>query len=189
MDFMGYVKEGIEIVKLNKKSISKIAKDKKAFRWAMIFFLIGGVASAIGRLNMLGIVNMLLGIVITPISALIWSFISYGVVHLLAKIFGGTASFREFYSASGIGSILTWVSVVPFKGSFLSFLASLWGLVVTFFVLKTVHKLSSVRAGIVTAIIIFIMIVLFVVAIIGMMIGLGLGGLAGTELLRQLPTW
>lgn len=184
MDFMGYVKEGIEIVKLNKKSISKIAKDKNAFKWAMIFFLIGGVASAIGQLNMLGIV-------IFPIFALVLSFISYGVLHLLAKLFGGTASFREFYSASGIGSVATWVSAIPFIGGFLSALAGLWGLVITFFVLRTTHKLSSVRAAIVIAIplvIVLIITVLFVAAIIAMIAAVGLGGFAGTGVLRQLPT-
>lgn len=185
MDFMKYVKQGVEIIKLNKKVISKVSKDKNATKMAVLFFALGGVASAIGMF-------CIPCIIFAPIMVLIFTFLWFGFLHLLAKMFGGKASFAEFYRANGIGSVVTWVSVIPLLGGLLSFLASLWALVMTFTVLRTTHKLSSGRAALVLAIplvISFVLVIMFAAFIIAMFAAIyGVTGADAGTLQSMFPT-
>ncbi len=154
-EFKKYAKQGIEILKLNGKVAEKISKDKKATNYAFLFVVLVGVAQAIGTFNVPGII-------VTPIFTLIGSFIGVGILHILAKIFGGRADFMEFYRAFGIGYVGMWISVIPIIGPMLSGLLGLWYLAVNVVILKSVHKLSTAKAIIVIAIPLIIMFVLFI---------------------------
>jgi hypothetical protein len=70
---------------------------------------------------------MLLGVFLMTLV----SFVIVGLLHVLARLFGGTASFLELYRPLGAAAPVHWVLVVPFIGSFLGFLAMLYSLVVT----------------------------------------------------------
>lgn len=168
-----YFLDGIEILKLDTKTAVKVSKDKKARNYAFLFFALVGLAQAIGTLN-------LPGIILGPIMYFLLSFVGVGIIHVLAKLFGGKAKFMDFYQVAGIGSVAMWISVIPILGPFLAGLVNLWYLVVTVVVLKAVHKLSTTKAIIVVAIpvVISAILVAIAVAMFAVMFA-GLAGLAG----------
>lgn len=171
MDFKKSVMNAIEIVKLNGSVMTKVAADKDATGMGVLIIAIAGVAAAIGALNPFGIIMM-------PIAYLIGTFIGIGIIHLLAKLFGGKAKFSEFYRTSSHAYVVNWIAIIPILGPMVSGIAGLWNLVVTVFVLKNVHKLTTGKAVVVVLIPVVIAIIIGVVAaaaIIAMFAGV-LGG-------------
>jgi len=156
MTFTDYFKKGIEIVKLNAAAMTETAKDSGAFNMALLFIVLSGVAGAIGVLNPVGII-------VFPIVALIWAFIWVGILHILARLFGGKAGYTELFNPMGLSSILGWIAVIPVIGPFLSGIAGLWGIVVTVVVVKSVHSLSTGKAA---AVVLIPLVILFIIGLV-----------------------
>jgi hypothetical protein len=139
MDFAGYLQKGIMILQLDTDTIRDVYRDEEALVPAIAFFAIGGLASGVGHFSFRGIVfGMLLMTLV--------SFVAVGLLHVLARLFGGTASFLELYRPIGAAASVHWVQVVPFVGSFLGFLAMLYSLVVTVRVVETAGGLPRSKA-------------------------------------------
>ncbi len=171
MNFGDSVKQAIEIVKLNASAMTKVAADQKATGMGVLIIVIAGVAAAIGALNPFGIIMM-------PIAYLIGTFIGIGIIHLLAKLFGGKAKFSEFYRTSSHSYVVNWIAVIPILGPMIAGILGIWNLVVTVFALKNVHKLSTGKSVVVVLIPVVIVIIIAAVAaaaIIAMFAG-ALGG-------------
>ena len=175
--FKKYLFDGWEIFKLNGKVAKKVAEDKNALTYAILFFVLAGVASAIGQ-------RKFWGIFYAPIGVLIGTFIMFGIIHLLAKLFGGKASFPQFYRACGIGYIGMWISIIPFAGVVLGGIVMLWYLVVDVVILKHVHQLTTGKAVFVVLIPVIIVIIVTVIlavvlaaAIVGFLAAAGIKGM------------
>lgn len=174
MSFADYFMKGVELIKLNSQTAADVSKDEQAFGMAILFIILGGVASAIGSFNPLGIV-------IFPIGSLIGYFVWVGILHILAKIFGGAGSYMELFRPLGIASIISWITVIPLLGPMIATLAGLWMIVVEVVVIRTVHQLSTGKAVAVVLIPVVIMIIIGVVIaalIVAMFASMGLGGLS-----------
>ena len=170
MDFMNYVKQGIEIVKLNEKAMISASKDSDATLGAVLVALIGGVAGAIGTLSFMTIPFSAVGQVIAL-------FIFSGIIHVLALLFGGKGSYLGVVRPVGLGMVLGWISVIPFIGPMLMMIVGLWSIVVEVVVLKAVHGLSTFKA--VMCVLIPVIIVMIIVAVFVLMMGAAiLSGLA-----------
>ncbi|MBI5190852.1 MAG: YIP1 family protein [Nitrospirae bacterium] len=178
MDFKGYFMKGVELVKLNRDAASEVAADEGAFGMAVVFFAIGGLAAGLaGTAVSMGAGVAL--IIFGPIMQVIGSFISVGILYLIAKMLGGTGGFKGYYSALGIGSIPQWAQFVPFVG----WLVSLWSLPVSVIVTERVHNLSFGKAVAVVVIPFLIVAFLFVLAIafVGTAAILGVVGAMGAR--------
>jgi len=174
MEFSDYIKKSIEILKLNQSVMSDISNDNQSFLMGIIFLAIGGVASGIGQMS-------IVYAFIFPILIVILAFISNGIIHLIALLFGGKANFKAFFSVIGIASITQWVLVIPVIGAFLGVLTAIWSVVVLIFTLKSVHLLNTPRAILVVLITIVGAMMIWAIAII---FGLGIaatnvGGISG----------
>ena len=152
-DLKKYALQGVEVIKLDSKTMEKLAKDEKATSYALLIVALVGLAQAIGTFN-------IPGVIILPIVTVIGSFVGVGIMHVLAKLFGGKAKFMEFYRTFGIGYVGMWISVIPILGPILSGILGLWYFVVNVMILKAVHKLSTVKAVIVMLIPVIIVTVL-----------------------------
>lgn len=161
MDFKKYFQQGIEIVKLNDKTIDTVAKDKKATNMAILFFAIGG-----------GILGLLTfnpaAFIFSALFTAGFSFIWTGILHLLAKIFGGKAGFMEFYRPLGVGSIISWLSFIPILGQIIG----LWTIVIEIIVLKEVHKLSTLKSVIIVLLPLIVIFTLFLVLAATLFVGI-----------------
>jgi hypothetical protein len=171
MDFKGYFAQGIRLVKLDKDAAAEVAADPESFGPAVLFIAIGGLAGGIGHtVGSMGIGSFML--IVGPIAHVIASFISVGILYLVAKIFGGTGTYRGYYSALGIGSLPHWAQVVPVLG----WIAALWYIPVMVIVTERVHNLSTGKAIAVVLIpfIITFLLVLIAIAFVGMAAFMGM---------------
>lgn len=141
MGFTKSIKQAIEILKLNKTIIEKVAKEKQATTAGILILIIGGFIAGIASKKWL-----LLGI--TPIIVLIFSFIGIGILHLIAKLFKGKAEFIEIYRALTHASILNWLSIfdlIPLLKTIIAVITLIWGIVINFVVIKNLYKLSTLK--------------------------------------------
>jgi hypothetical protein len=139
MDFAGYLQKGIMILQLDAEAIRDVYRDEDALVPAILFVAIGGIASGVGQFSLQG---MIVGVLLMTLI----SFVIVGLLHVLARIFGGSATFLELYRPLGTAAPLHWVLVVPFIGPFLGFLAMLYSLVVTVKVVETAGDLPRPKA-------------------------------------------
>lgn len=139
MDFAGYLQKGISILQLDADAIRKVYRDEEALLPAILFFAIAGFASGVGQFSLKAVV---FGVFLVTLI----SFVIVGLLHVLARLFGGTASFLELYRPIGTAAPVHWVMVVPFLGPFLGFLAMLYSLVVTVKVVETAGELPRTKA-------------------------------------------
>jgi hypothetical protein len=139
MDLAGYLQKGFLILQLDTDAIRDVYRDEEALLPAIAFFAIAGLASGVGQFSMEA---MVLGLFVMTLV----SFLIVGLLHVLARLFGGTASYLELYRPLGAAAPIHWVLVVPFAGPFLGFLAMIYSLVVTVRVVETAGELPRPRA-------------------------------------------
>lgn len=171
MTFKEYFSKGIEIVKLNKDAASDVAAQEDAFGMAILFVAIGGVAAGLGSvMTKLGFGFFM--IIIYPVMCVLGSFIATWILFLLAKLFGGTGTYRAHYSALGIGSLPFWALVVPVLGG----IVALWNIPVSVIVTERIHNISNGKAIAVVLIplVLFIILALIAVVVAGMAAFMGL---------------
>lgn len=176
MTFVDYIKQGIEIAKLNTSALGKVSKDNNATGMAFLFIAIAGACSAIGMFDPVGII-------IQPIFMIIAMLIVVGVLHILALIFGGKGTYMGLFKPLGIASVILWIAIIPYVGVILSFLLGIWMIVVEVMAIKTVHQLSTAKSVIVVLIpvIIIFMLLMVLLIVVGLAIfGLGAAGGAGS---------
>ena len=160
MGFKDYLSQGIALMKLDRNAAEAVANDPGAFGWAVLFFAIGGLAGGLGgSITSMGVGSIM--IFVGPVMHVLGSFVSTGILYVLARMMGGKGSFTGYYSALGIGSMPAWAQVVPFVG----WLVSLWTLPVAVIVTERVHGLSTGRAVFVVLLPVIVITLLFIAAI------------------------
>ena len=113
MVLMEYIKDGVEIVKLNGKTASKIAHDEDAFKYGLIILIIAGLAQAIGSRN-------IINVVVSPLTMVLGAFIGTAIVHLFAILLGGKAKYMELFRSWSVANVLQFVAIlalIPFLGT------------------------------------------------------------------------
>lgn len=144
MDYKGYLIKGLRILRLDGTAAIDVAKDEKAFLPGVLILVIGGVAAGAGMLMTGAGASQDAMFLIFAMPFL--NVVSYGlfmfVFHLVARLFGGKATFREYFRAVSFGSMITWIQVVPLLGM----AASLWSIPVNIFILEKVHGLRRIEA-------------------------------------------
>lgn len=177
MNFIKAIKDAWQIAKFDEHAIKRVAHEKDALLNGLVITIIAGIATALGTF-------MLPGVIFMPIGYLIGSFIGFGILHILAKLFGGKSNFRKFFAVGLHTSLLAWIMIVPFAGMFLGTIAKIWGIVAMYFVIKNVHELSPKRSLLVLLIpiIVAFVIALIVAAVLAVAFVSLLGSMGGTRL-------
>lgn len=175
MDFAGYLKKAIEIVKLNGSVAAEIAKDEQAFTPGLVFIAAGGLAAGIsGLVFSHGHVG---GVIGGPIMAVIGYFIGVGILHVVAtSFFGGKGEYMELFRAEASASIIGWAALLPFIGA----LAGLWHLPVSVIILENVYQMPRQKAIATVAVIFgfFLCLGILMAFVFGAFLGAFLGGVA-----------
>jgi hypothetical protein len=162
MELSGYLQKGIQILQLDTNTIREVYRDEDALLPAILFVALAGLASGVGQFSLRG---MVFGVLLMTMV----SFVIVGLLHVLARLFGGTASFLELYRPLGAAAPVHWVLVVPFIGPVLGFLAALYSLVVAVVVVETAGELPRSKAMMVVAL--FFALTLFLYLIFFAVIG------------------
>jgi hypothetical protein len=162
MEFGGYLQKGVQILQLDTDTIRQVYRDEDALLPAILFVALAGLASGVGQFS---IRAMILGVVLMTLV----SFVFVGLLHVLSRLFGGSATFLELYRPLGAAAPVHWVLAVPFIGPILGFLAALYCLVVAVVVVETTGELPRSKSLVVVAL--FFALTLFLYLIFFAVIG------------------
>ena len=162
MELGGYLQKGIQILQLDTNTIRDVYRDEDALLLAILFVALAGLASGVGQFSFRA---MIFGILLMTLV----SFVIVGLLHVLARLFGGTATFLELYRPLGAAASVHWVLAVPFIGPVLGFLAALYSLVVAVIVVETAGDLPRSKSLVVVALFFALTLFLYLVffAVIG----------------------
>lgn len=145
LDLKLYLTKSIELVKLKGATAIEVSKDERALLPGIGILAIGGAAVAVGALFE-GVVakpaEVMFLLFFGPVLNVLMFSLFIAFFHGIAKLFGGKATFPEYYRTAALASIITWVQVVPAFGTVLS----LWSLPVNVMILESVHKLKRLEA-------------------------------------------
>jgi hypothetical protein len=145
LEFKKYLKKSLEILSLKGLAAQEAAADERALKPGILILAIGGLAVAIGavvegKVAAPGEAAFL--ILFAPVLNVVMFTVFIAMFHGFARLFGGKATFREYYRATSLAWIISWAQAVPVLGA----IVSLWSLPVNVVVLKSVHKLSTLEA-------------------------------------------
>jgi hypothetical protein len=144
----------LQIVKLDKKAIEDVSKDKKGATGALIFLVVGALASplamAIFGVTLFGItVRPAIGdVFIQAILAVIMAGLVIFITSLVAiKLFKGHGTFSEYFRIAGLTYGLNVIGIISFIipsfGMLIGLLVGIWMLVINYIAIKIVFKLDD----------------------------------------------
>lgn len=164
MNFLEYIKEGIEIAKLNKKTMKRIAKDRKATNMGIIILLLAGILSVVTMYKEESYVQVL---IMAPIFTLVMFVLGVGLLQIFVKLFGGATAYVEMFRVLSMATVICWLWIlipVPYLGTILNWAVLIWGTVIAITAVEAVTGMTRGRAAATVAIplVIAIMIILIV---------------------------
>ena len=155
-----------KVVKLEPSVYKEIAKDKNAMLQAVIVLYAASLISALWEIMRTRGDTLLWIVIFTPIGWVIGT----GILHIIAKILGGKASFEEYLKVTGYSEAPSALGIVPVLGTFVG---GIWSLACLYVATKEVHSLSSGKA-LIAILVPLVLLLLFV--IVAVIIGIGLFG-------------
>lgn len=191
MSFSAYIANGFKQLFWNTQATRDILKEKHSFRHALILLCIMSGFSALilsgvtilvlslpGPEIALSIQAMILLFIALFAGVLLLPFLSYGVTHIMARLFGGKAQFTALISAGvaysfALSIISLGVSIfsfIPIIGSLLSFAVFVYGVVVYIRIVREVYSLSNERAAGAVLIPLAVLFVLLFIVVVGLLL-------------------
>jgi|GEM_PF-1202597 len=168
------VKTAFQVALLKDKVMHQVALDKTKNNYAYGILVLAAIISGLGLKFFGGFFSPSWGFLLgTVIYQIISSVIGIYVLSIVAKsIFKGQGTHDGFFRVMAFGMIVTWLSILPA----LSIVGGIWGLVIVFVVLKTIHKLTT--GGAIGS----LLVTVIAMAIVGMILApimgaIGLGGM------------
>lgn len=158
MEKHAFLTHFIDVLKLDKTAISKVARDEKMTKIAGLFLVAGAIALPLGY-QIFGL-QAVRGQVLrfglqSAISGSVWAIVVTTLTIFLAalvatRLFKGKGSFIEFFRvlglAAGINVITFFSTFLPGLASLLTLVAAVWFLAVAFTALKVVFGLDNTNA-------------------------------------------
>lgn len=151
LEFKKYLKKSLEIIKLKGTAAQEAAADERALVPGILILAIGGFAVAIGAVlegQVTAMAETAFFILFAPILNILMFSIFIAVFHGVARLFGGKATFQEYYRATSLAWIISWAQAVPVFGT----IVSLWSVPVNVVILKSVHRLTTLESVAVMAV-------------------------------------
>ena len=145
----------------------------------------GPYAQILSMLKVLGIAAIIVMPILFAILAIIGSLIGQGIFYIFAKLLKGQGTFVQQYYLTSLyvpilGIISFIVMLIPFIGTFISFIVALFTLYLLTIALRETHNYSTGRAvltWLIAAIAIFIiLLIIIVLAIMAFVIPMGIVG-------------
>ncbi len=141
MEFVKALKNAVGIIKLEKKIIRQVAKDKESMNYGILIIVLSGFVTAISMRKW----PLLF---VAPILSLVSSFVSIGFLHILSRVFGGRAKFVELFRVLSHAYVLNWAYILGFNEilrMLIGLVVFVWGIAVNFVVIEKVHNLSKAK--------------------------------------------
>jgi hypothetical protein len=146
MGFVNYIKDGIKIVKLDRKSIKKVSTDKKATNTGIIILLIAGLLSVVG---LYGIQGYYLTLIMAPLFTLVFFVLGVGILQVFVRMFGGRTNYVYLFRVLSHAAVMTWLWLlvfIPIIGDILNWAVLIWGIVVSIVAVETINHMKRAKA-------------------------------------------
>lgn len=149
-------------------TFEEIERDPSALGQAITVIVIVGLASLIGNIFRSGIAAGIGGLIISLIATALWAVLVVVIGTKLMPEPGTKADFQEAFRVIAFAAspgVLNVLAIIPFLGVLISFVISIWTLVVMVVAVRTVLDYTSTARAIVVCLIGFVIywIVAFVV--------------------------
>jgi len=153
MDFVGYLKDGLRVLGLQRDAIERLAADRDAFSIGLLVVLVAGLAQ--------GLKSLIIGLrwwalILDPILMLLVFLVAIFLVNAAAFLLGGASGFVRLLRPASCAFLIAWALLIPYLGALLL----LWYLVVLVVSVRWVHRLSPVRSAVAVAIPIALVVVI-----------------------------
>ncbi|MBU1017691.1 hypothetical protein KKA33_01545 [Patescibacteria group bacterium] len=141
MDYKAELKNALHIALLKKNVMHHIAGDKSKTKFGYYVIIAAAIFGIIGQQLFMSFFRpsltfSLLNGVIQIVSVVIGIY----VLSFIAKsIFKGQAKHDAFFRVMAYGMIVTWLAILPQ----IAIISGIWGLVLVFVILTTIHKLTA----------------------------------------------
>jgi len=146
-----YFRQALAIARLDDAAVMAASLDRKAVLYGWSIWVLGQLLTVAGNLwaRERGLAEIkwavaLLTVLFVVLLGTILVLAQYGLCHLLARWwFGARGTYAGVMRALLLGSIVTWLGVVPYVGVFI---AGLWGVAVMMIVFEDVDGIGRLRA-------------------------------------------
>ncbi len=152
-----FIKDGLEILKLNKAKMSQVAGDNNATVWAFVILGVPLVANIVlAALQTTLFLSMQIKLLLIPLISIVAVIFLMSIV--AQQLFHAKGSHMAFFRVVAYAGLVTWLSVIPFILGFVgvadvysifnlvNLAAGIWMLVVTYHVLIDYYKLTQQNA-------------------------------------------
>ena len=154
------------VVKLDKSVFKEIRDDKNALGQALVVLLVAAILGSIWSIiSTLGVFLVII-VIAAPIGWVIWT----GILHIIAKLFGGKATYTGYLKVMGYAEAPMALGVIPIVGSMVG---GLWSLVLAVYATKDAQEISMGKA------IAVIMIPVAIVVILSLLFSMLMMGMLG----------
>lgn len=139
--FINEIKTAIQVALFKEKDMHHVAGDKGKTKYAYYFIVISALLSFLGQQMFMswfkptiasGLLMAAVQVVMTIVGIYVISFIA-------TKIFSGKGKHDAFFRVTCYAMIVSWLTLIPMLG----IIGGIWGLILLFVILKSVHKLST----------------------------------------------
>ncbi len=177
MNYKAELKNALHVALLKKNVMHHVAEDKKKTTFGYYIIIAAAILGIVGQQLFMSFFKpsltfSLLNGVIQVVSIVIGIY----VLSFIAKsIFKGHAAHDAFFRVMAYGMIVMWIGILPQ----LSIISGIWGLVLIFVILRTVHKLTA--GGAIGTIVVSVIVMMVVSMLLAPLYGLlGFGGMGGS---------
>src|SRR5690606_14414128 len=101
MRFLDAIKEGVEIVKLNREAIRRVAAEPEAFSMGIIITALQGIAAWLEPTSLRA-----WELFTNPPLAIFWLFVFTAVLHFVALLLGGRGEYMALLRVAGVAHVL-----------------------------------------------------------------------------------
>jgi hypothetical protein len=145
-----YFMQGWKIISWDDAAIRRNSRDPNALFYGILFWIVGatlpllvGIATALSNGVNIDFQKVALRLAIV-MAGIVLEFLRFGICHFLAKqFFGGDGAFLPLIRALFLGSVASWLIIVPVLGSLLVGIASTIVIMVVFEEIDHIERLQA----------------------------------------------
>ena len=135
------LKEALDIALFKKPAMHAVAAEKGKTTFGYYIIIAGALLGVIGQqifpaFFKPGLIFSLVMGIMQVIMAVVGIYV---LSYIAKKLFKGHAQHDQFFRVTAYGMIIMWLGLIPQ----LSIISGIWGLLLVFVILKTVHKLTT----------------------------------------------
>jgi hypothetical protein len=146
-----YLRQAIAVARLNEGAITAASRDPNALPYGAVIWALGQLllfaGSLLPRFQTLATIHwapLLAGIAFLVVVDAVAVAAQWGACHLLARwLFDARGTYRGILAPLLLGTIVTWVAVIPVVGFFV---AAIWSIAVMMIVFEEVDDIARMQA-------------------------------------------